>query len=83
MRHRRLRRGNDRDGAAAETNARELFRGDTVVLRFGLFIGPDSGLTQADIERARNTGASPSVGRRDAHGRRCGSMTPRPRWPLR
>src|SRR3954451_13560691 len=26
----------------AECNARELFDGDTVVLRFGLFIGPDS-----------------------------------------
>jgi len=52
---------------AAETNARELFRGETVVLRFGLFIGPDSGLTQADIDGARNTGASPSIGRRDAY----------------
>jgi nucleoside-diphosphate-sugar epimerase len=52
---------------AAETNARELFPGDTVVLRFGLFIGPDSGLTRADIEAARDTGASPSIGRRDAY----------------
>ena len=31
-----------------------------------LFIGPDSGLTLTDIERAR-TGISPSVGRRDAY----------------
>ena len=41
---------------AAEANARELFAGDTVVLRFGLFIGPGSGLTRADIERARASG---------------------------
>ena len=44
---------------AAEANARELFAGDTVVLRFGLFIGPDSGLTQADIDKARDSAASP------------------------
>jgi UDP-glucose 4-epimerase len=52
---------------AAETNVRELFAGDTVVLRFGLFIGPDSGLTQADIDAARRKGVSPSIGRRDAY----------------
>jgi nucleoside-diphosphate-sugar epimerase len=52
---------------AAEANAREHFAGDTIILRFGLFIGPDSGLTQADIDRARNSGASPSIGRRDAY----------------
>jgi UDP-glucose 4-epimerase len=52
---------------AAETNARELFAEDTVVLRFGLFIGPDSGLTQADIDAARRKGVSPSIGRRDAY----------------
>src|SRR5215217_6336661 len=51
----------------AETNVRELFAGDTVVLRFGLFIGPDSGLTQTDIDAARRKGVSPSVGRRDAY----------------
>src|SRR5687767_6749725 len=51
---------------AAEANARELFAGDTVVLRFGLFIGPDSGLTQADIEDAR-AGLSPSIGPRNAY----------------
>jgi nucleoside-diphosphate-sugar epimerase len=50
----------------AERNARELFPGTTVVLRFGLLIGPDSGLTLADIERARG-GVSPSLGRRDAY----------------
>jgi nucleoside-diphosphate-sugar epimerase len=52
---------------AAETNARELFAGDTVVLRFGLFIGPDSDLTRADIDGARYRGVSPSIGRRDAY----------------
>jgi UDP-glucose 4-epimerase len=52
---------------AAESNATHLFAGDTVILRFGLFIGPDSDLTQADIEGARNRGASPSIGRRDAY----------------
>jgi nucleoside-diphosphate-sugar epimerase len=52
---------------AAEANARELFAGDTVVLRFGLFIGADSGLTRADVDAARRTGVSPSIGRRDAY----------------
>jgi nucleoside-diphosphate-sugar epimerase len=51
----------------AEANATELFPGDTVVLRFGLFIGPDSDLTQADVENARRDGLSPSLGRRDAY----------------
>ena len=37
----------------AERNARELFDGDTVVLRFGLFIGPDSGSTLAALDAAR------------------------------
>jgi nucleoside-diphosphate-sugar epimerase len=37
----------------AERNARELFDGDTVVLRFGLFIGPDSQSTLATLEAAR------------------------------
>jgi nucleoside-diphosphate-sugar epimerase len=50
----------------AESHAEELFPGDTVVLRFGLFIGPDSDLTLTDIERAR-AGVSPSVGRREAY----------------
>jgi nucleoside-diphosphate-sugar epimerase len=45
----------------AERNARELFDGDTVVLRFGLFIGPDSGSTLAALEAARG-GASIAVG---------------------
>lgn len=45
----------------AESNARELFDGDTVVLRFGLFIGPDSGSTLAALEAARR-GASIAVG---------------------
>ncbi len=50
----------------AEANAAELFPGDTVVLRFGLFVGPDSDLTLTDVERAR-AGISPSAGRRDAY----------------
>jgi UDP-glucose 4-epimerase len=45
----------------AERNARELFDGDTVVLRFGLFIGPDSGSTQAALNAAR-AGASIAAG---------------------
>ena len=50
----------------AETNAMQVFRGAAVVLRFGLFIGPDSHLTQADIQAAR-TGLSPTLGRRSAY----------------
>ncbi|WCB93404.1 2-alkyl-3-oxoalkanoate reductase [Baekduia alba] len=45
----------------AERNARELFDGDTVVLRFGLFMGPDSGSTQGALEAARG-GASIAIG---------------------
>ena len=45
----------------AERNARELFDGDTVVLRFGLFMGPDSGSTRAALEAARG-GASIAIG---------------------
>jgi UDP-glucose 4-epimerase len=45
----------------AERNARELFDGDTVVLRFGLFMGPDSGFTLAALEAARG-GASIAAG---------------------
>jgi nucleoside-diphosphate-sugar epimerase len=45
----------------AERNASELFDGDTVVLRFGLFMGPDSGSTQAALEAARG-GASIAPG---------------------
>ena len=50
----------------AERNARERFTGDTVVLRFGLFIGPDSSLTQATIDAARG-GASAAAGPPAAH----------------
>ena len=50
----------------AEANAAELFAGDTIVLRFGLFVGPDSQLTQADVGNAR-AGISPSLGRRAAY----------------
>jgi len=45
----------------AERNARELFEGDTVVLRFGLFIGADSGSSRAALEAARG-GASIAAG---------------------
>jgi len=45
----------------AERNARELFHGDTVVLRFALFMGPDSGFTRAALETAR-AGDSAAVG---------------------
>jgi nucleoside-diphosphate-sugar epimerase len=45
----------------AERNARELFDGDTVVLRFGLFMGPGSGFKVAALEAARR-GASHAVG---------------------
>jgi nucleoside-diphosphate-sugar epimerase len=46
---------------AAERNARELFGGDTVVLRFGLFIAPDSRSTLAAMDAAR-AGASIAPG---------------------
>jgi nucleoside-diphosphate-sugar epimerase len=45
----------------AELNARELFEGDSVVLRFGLFMGPDSGFTRAALQTARG-GESAAVG---------------------
>jgi nucleoside-diphosphate-sugar epimerase len=45
----------------AERNARELFDGDAVVLRFGQFIGPDSESAVATLEAARG-GASIAVG---------------------
>src|SRR3954463_14164792 len=45
----------------AERNARELFDGDTVVLRFGLFMGPESGFTRAALDTAR-AGDSAAVG---------------------
>ena len=50
----------------AERNARELFDGDTVVLRFGLFIGPDSRSSRAAVEAARG-GASIAPGPPDAY----------------
>jgi UDP-glucose 4-epimerase len=45
----------------AEHNARELFGVDSVVLRFGVFIGPDSESTLAAIEIARG-GTSIAIG---------------------
>src|SRR3954447_2385732 len=45
----------------AERNARELFAGETVVLRFGLFMGPESGSAVAALEAARG-GASIAAG---------------------
>ena len=37
----------------AERSATVLFDGDTVILRFGIFMGPDSDLTLAELEQAR------------------------------
>jgi UDP-glucose 4-epimerase len=45
----------------AERNARELFDADTVVLRFGQFMGPDSESTLATLQAARG-GVSLAVG---------------------
>jgi nucleoside-diphosphate-sugar epimerase len=50
----------------AEHNARELFAGETVVLRFGLFMGPDSGSALAALEAARG-GVSIALGPPDAY----------------
>jgi UDP-glucose 4-epimerase len=50
----------------AESNGRELFDGDSVVLRFGQFIGPDSGSSLAMLEAARS-GASIALGPPDAY----------------
>jgi UDP-glucose 4-epimerase len=50
----------------AERNARELFDGDSVVLRFGLFIGPDSRSSVAALEAARG-GASIAPGPPEAY----------------
>jgi UDP-glucose 4-epimerase len=50
----------------AEGNARELFDGETVVLRFGLFIGPESGSARAALEAARR-GDSIAPGPPDAY----------------
>ena len=59
--------GSTSTALTAEANATALFAGDTIVLRFGLFIGPDSDLTQADVENARRKGTSPSLGPRVAY----------------
>jgi nucleoside-diphosphate-sugar epimerase len=45
----------------AERNASELFDGDSVVLRFGLYMGPDSGSTRAALQTARG-GDSIAIG---------------------
>jgi nucleoside-diphosphate-sugar epimerase len=45
----------------AERNARELFDGDSVVLRFGQLVGPDSESALATLEAARG-GASTATG---------------------
>ena len=58
--------GSTSTALTAEANAAEQFAGESVALRFGLFIGPDSSLTLADVDAAR-AGISPSVGRRDAY----------------
>jgi UDP-glucose 4-epimerase len=46
----------------AERNAAELFGGDVVVLRFGIFMGPDSALTAAELDEAR-AGVALRIGR--------------------
>ena len=51
---------------SAESNAIQLFAGKTVVLRFGMFIGPDSDLAAASVEAAR-AGVSPTLGPRDGY----------------
>ncbi len=66
----------------AERNARELFDGDTVVLRFGLFMGPDSGFTRAAVEAARGA-ASAAVGPPGAYRPTVGWMTRRRPSPRR
>jgi UDP-glucose 4-epimerase len=48
-------------GVIGRRAVRELFGGDSVVLRFGLFIGPDSRSTLAAVQAAR-TGTSIAVG---------------------
>src|SRR5262245_20493466 len=50
----------------AERNAHELFGGETVVLRFGLFRGPDGGSARAARAAARR-GSSIAVGPPGAH----------------
>jgi nucleoside-diphosphate-sugar epimerase len=50
----------------AESNVRSWFGGDAVVLRFGLFVGPDSGSSRAALEAARG-GASLAVGPPEAY----------------
>jgi nucleoside-diphosphate-sugar epimerase len=45
----------------AERSARDLFAGNAVVLRFGLFMGPDSGSARAALAAARD-GASVATG---------------------
>jgi UDP-glucose 4-epimerase len=51
---------------SAERNARERFGGETVVLRFGQFMGPDSRSTQAAVETARG-GDSIAIGPPEAY----------------
>jgi nucleoside-diphosphate-sugar epimerase len=50
----------------AERNAAELFAGEAVILRFGIFMGPDSALTLGQLEQARQ-GSATRIGA--AHGR--------------
>jgi nucleoside-diphosphate-sugar epimerase len=58
--------GTTETALVAESNAMSSFAGTTVVLRFGLFLAPDSGLTLAGIETAR-AGRSPMLGDRSAY----------------
>jgi nucleoside-diphosphate-sugar epimerase len=50
----------------AERNARERFDGDSVVLRMGLYLGPDSASAQAALEAARG-GTSIAIGPPEAY----------------
>jgi nucleoside-diphosphate-sugar epimerase len=50
---------------SAERAARVLFGSDSVILRFGIFMGPDSGLTVAELEQAR-AGRAVRLGEADA-----------------
>lgn len=58
--------GSVRTALTAERDATEIFGGDTVVLRFGIFVGPDSALTLAELEHARR-GAVTRLGQADSH----------------
>jgi nucleoside-diphosphate-sugar epimerase len=51
----------------AEENARGEFGGEVLALRFGIFMGPDSESSVANVRAARVGGVSPFPGPRDAY----------------